>query len=75
MNTWLQARKPWTLFLLTWGVCLGAALLGPAAAEATMGSHGKRTGLAETLMWPIGGSLLMALGATAGRMAKRRKRG
>jgi hypothetical protein len=69
----MAERKPWSLFLIAWCVCLGVALLGVGFARMTLNADHPRPGLLATLAWPIGGSLLMALAVSAGHRAKRRR--
>ena len=70
MNTWMAARKPWTLFLITWCTLLGAASLGVGAAYVSLGA---RHGLLATLAWSVGWSLLMATTITVRQVAKSRR--
>ena len=72
VNRWLDARSGWTLLLCLWGCTLTGALLGVLTTR-TFFETGSPPPLSTQLPWTFGGSLFVAVVATAGRLGRRRR--
>jgi len=72
VNRWLNARCGWTLLLCLWACTLTGALLGVLTTRSFF-ETGSAPPLSTQLPCTFGGSLFVAVVATAGRLGRRRR--